>query len=92
MSGRKLLSIYEWMTGTLRKARSARYPESCKFCQLPLEELRCASAPMARDTYCQVCWVMIEAASTPYFLAIHDRYEEEQKRKRILMLGGNYLS
>ncbi len=86
---RRLLSIYERIRSTLRKSkRNARRAASCKSCQLPLEK----SAPIARDVYCRVCRALIETASTPYLLAIQARYEEEQKRKMILMPGGNYLA
>jgi uncharacterized Zn finger protein (UPF0148 family) len=84
---RRLLSIYEWIIGALRKAKgNARRAESCKSCQLPLEK----SAPIAGHVYCQVCHALIETASTPYLLAIQERYQEEQKRKMILMPRGNY--
>ena len=86
---RRQLSIYERIMGALRKSkRNARRTASCKSCQLPLEKL----APIAGDIYCQVCRALIETANTPYLLAIQSRYEEEQKRKMILMSGGNYLA
>ena len=89
----RFLAIYEWITGALRKAKGdAKRARSCAFCQLPLEKLRSVSAPIAGDIYCQVCRAMVEAARTRYLVAIQARYEEEQKRKMILMFGGNYLA
>jgi hypothetical protein len=35
---------------------------------------------------------MIEAASTTYLIGVQAQHEDEQKRKRILMFGGNYLA
>ena len=86
---RRQRSIYEWIMSALRKPKSnARRAASCKSCQLPLEKW----APIAGHVHCQVCCALIETASTPYLLAIQSRYEEEQKRKMILMSGGNYLA
>jgi len=85
----KLLSVVGWMTWAFSKPKRT---EPCKYCQLPLERSRSASAPtVTRDIYCQVCRAMITAASTPYLFSVQARYEEEQKRKMILMFGGNYL-
>jgi predicted sulfurtransferase len=89
----KLFSFYAWLTGAAREGKGKRKcVEHCASCRLPVDKLQPIFAQGGRRTYCQVCRAMIEAADTPYLQAVQEQYQEEQKRKKILMPGGNYLS
>jgi predicted sulfurtransferase len=86
-------SFYAWLMGTPRESKAeVKGVEFCESCRLPLERLQSVFAPVSGKTYCRVCRAMIQAADRPYLKAVQEEYQEEQKRKKILMLGGNYLS
>lgn len=89
----KSFSFFAWFTGAARKRKSTdKWLGSCASCRIPLEKLQTTFTGLGRQTYCQACRSMIEAANTPYMQTVQDQYLEEQKRKKILLPGGNYLS
>ena len=88
----KLFSFFAWFTGAARNRKNTvKWVGSCASCRIPLEKLQPMFRGGARQT-CQVCRGMIEAAKTRYLQTVQDQYLEEQKRKKILLPGGNYLS
>jgi hypothetical protein len=89
----KRFSFWAWLTGATRQTETRiKWVERCASCRLPLEKLHSMFASVGKESYCQACCAMIKAADTPYLQAIQGQYNEEQKRKKILLLGGNYLS
>lgn len=94
MNAKSKWSLFcSWVTGTAPEQKhKVKSLEHCASCRLPLEPLQSIFAPASSKTYCQVCRAMIAAADTPYLQAVQEEYQEEQKRKKTLMLGGNYLS
>ena len=89
----KSFSFFAWLTGAARKRKNTvKCRGYCASCHVPLEKLQPMFTGVSRRTYCQVCRGMIEAANTPYLQTVQDQYLEEQKRKKILLPGGNYLS
>jgi predicted sulfurtransferase len=89
----KKFSFYAWLTSAApEKEAKVKSVHFCASCRLPLDKLQSIFVQVTRAARCQLCRAMIAAADTPYFKAVQEDYQEEQKRKKILMLGGNYLS
>lgn len=90
---RKLFSFFARFIGAARKRKNTvKWVGSCASCRVPLEKLQPIFTGVGRQTYCQVCRAMIDAANIPYMQTVQDQHLEEQKRKKILLPGGNYLS
>jgi hypothetical protein len=94
MSARwKLFSIFSWLRRAGRKSKiHPKCAGYCDSCRLPLERVHSIFTPFGRGAYCQVCRAMIATASTSFLIGVQQQFEEEQKRKKILTLGGNYLA
>jgi hypothetical protein len=89
----KSSSFFAWFTGAARKRKNTVTSRGyCASCRLPLEKWQALFGSVDRQAYCQVCRSMNEGANTPYLQTVQDKYLEEQKRKKILLTGGNYLS
>lgn len=60
-------------------------PKLCKRCSSPVR--------VGHGTLCDVCWSMLEAVATPYFVRLHKQWQAENIRlvaNKARMLNPNY--